>query len=137
MKGLSPVEPLDIRKEHAIETYKSLIQVSVEGMKLLALLNGGAAVALLAYLGNVAGKSLPPPDMRLPMAFFLVGLVLSGVGFFGSYFTQLRLYDESINQPPTVRFPGWQFFLRFGIWAVLLSLGAFAAGSAVAVWRFQ
>lgn len=47
-------EPLDIRKEHALETYKSLIQTSVEGMKLLTLLNGGAAVALLAYLGNVA-----------------------------------------------------------------------------------
>jgi hypothetical protein len=45
--ALGPImQPLDIRKEHALETYKSLIQVSVEGMKLLALLNGGAAVAL-------------------------------------------------------------------------------------------
>ena len=138
MEGLNPVmQPLDIRKEHAIETYKSLIQVSVEGMKLLALLNGGAAVALLAYLGNVAGKLLPLPDMRLPMALFLVGLTLSGFGFLGSYFTQLRLYDESVNQPPTVSFPRWQFFLRFGIGSVALSLGAFAAGSALAVWRFQ
>jgi hypothetical protein len=71
----------DIQKEHALETYKSLIQISVEGMKLLALLNGGAAVALLAYLGNVAGKGSQTPDMRYPMGFFLAGLVLCGLAF--------------------------------------------------------
>ena len=59
-----------IQKEHAIETYKSLVQISVEGMKLLALLNGGAVVALLAYLGNLSGKTLVMPDMRCSMAFF-------------------------------------------------------------------
>lgn len=131
------MQPPDIRREHAIETYKSLIQVSVEGMKLVAFLNGGAAVALLAYLGNVAGKSLTLPDMRLPMAFFLAGLVFSGFAFLGSYFTQLRLYDESIHQSQTVSSPSWPFWLRFGIVFVLLSLLSFAAGSACAVWRFQ
>jgi hypothetical protein len=54
-----------IEDEHAIETFKSLILVSLQGLKLLALFNGGAAVALLAYLGNVAGKGLPVPSMRL------------------------------------------------------------------------
>ena len=40
-----------------LETYKSLISLSTEGFKFCALANGGAAVAILAYLGNVAGKN--------------------------------------------------------------------------------
>ena len=34
---------VDIEKERAVETFKSLIQISVAGFKMLALLNGGAA----------------------------------------------------------------------------------------------
>jgi len=65
----------EIQREHAIETYKSLIQISVEVMKLLALLNGDAAVALLAYLGNVTQKGGTVPDMRIPMLSYLVGVL--------------------------------------------------------------
>jgi hypothetical protein len=56
------------------------------------------------------------------MGFFLGGLVLSGWGFLCSYFTQLRLYDDSVHQAPTVSFPRWQFWLRSGIASVVLSL---------------
>jgi hypothetical protein len=44
----------EISKEHAVETFRSMIQISVESMKLLALLNGGGAVALLPYLERFA-----------------------------------------------------------------------------------
>jgi hypothetical protein len=40
---------VDISKEHAVETFKSLVQISLEGLKLLALFNGGAAVAIAGY----------------------------------------------------------------------------------------
>jgi hypothetical protein len=79
---------VDISKEHAVETFKSLILVSLQGLKLLAIFNGGAAVALLAYLGNVAGKGLPVPNMRLPMACYVVGLIACGLAFFFGYLTQ-------------------------------------------------
>lgn len=42
---------------HPEETYKSLTTISVEALKALALINGGAAVAILAYLGNLASHS--------------------------------------------------------------------------------
>ena len=71
----------DISKEHAVETFKAIIQISLEGLKLLALFNGGAAVALLAYLGNVAGKGMPVPNMRLPMACYVIGLIACGLAF--------------------------------------------------------
>jgi hypothetical protein len=135
--GVMTSRPPDIRKEHAIETYKSLVQISVEGMKLLALLNGGAAVALLAYLGNVTAKTGSPPDMRVPMVFFLAGLLLSGLAFLGSYFTQLRLYEDSVNESTEDSTARWVFWLRCGIGAAGLSLGCFALGSGFAVWLFQ
>ncbi len=51
------------RSDDWVETYKSLITLSTEGFKFCALANGGPAVALLACLGNVAGK-----DHSVPLA---------------------------------------------------------------------
>lgn len=129
--------PPDIHKEHAVETYKSLIQISVEGMKLLALLNGGAAVALLAYLGNVASKCGPVPDMRFSMIYFLAGLVLCGLCFVTSYLTQLALYNEAIGPPPKMFYQKHQWWLWFAMFFVLASIGAFACGSYEAVANFR
>jgi hypothetical protein len=72
------------------ETYKSLIAISTEGFKFCALANGGAAVALLAYLGNIAGKGGATPQMRYPMAAFLAGLAACGIAMFFAYLTQLH-----------------------------------------------
>jgi hypothetical protein len=124
----------DIQKEHAIETYKSLIKISIEGIKFIALINGGAAVALLAYLGNVTGKNLPIPDMSWPIGFFLLGLVFCGLAFVASYITQLILFNESMNRP--VIFPH-TFWLYPAIFVAILSILAFALGSYLAIIRFQ
>lgn len=43
---------MSFNEEHALETYKSLITVSMEGLKTLLLINGGAVVAMLAFLGQ-------------------------------------------------------------------------------------
>ena len=125
---------VDISKEHAIEMYKSMISIAMEGLKLLALLNGGSAVALLAYLGNVAGKSAHGIDMRLPMFCYVAGLVFCGLAYFVSYLTQLRLFNESLGRvaasPPHTR------LLYSAMILDLLSLAAFAAGSVIAAYRF-
>ena len=86
--------PNDLARDHWLETYKSLITISIEGFKFAALINGGAAVALLAYLGNVAGKSPLIADMRCPMAAFLAGLALCGLAMFVAYLTQFMLLNE-------------------------------------------
>jgi hypothetical protein len=125
---------VDIPKEHAVETFKSLVQISLEGLKLLALFNGGAAVALLAYLGNVAGKGMPVPNMRLPMVCYVVGLIACGLAFFFGYLTQFRLYNESMGWSPQRQHVKHQVA---GIIFALLSLVAFSVGSCVAAWRFS
>ena len=47
---------MDSRDDHAIETHKSMISISIEAIKHLALLNGGAIVALLGFLGQVSNR---------------------------------------------------------------------------------
>jgi hypothetical protein len=124
---------MDFKEEHAIETFKSLINISLAGLKLLALLNGGAAVALLAFIGNVSGKGLSIPDMRLPMGFFLGGLVFCGIAFLLSYLTQYFLYQEIRG----IKTTSHVVFLIFAFTFSFLSLAAFASGSLLAMWKFQ
>jgi hypothetical protein len=123
----------NIDKERAVETYKSLIQISVEGFKLLAVLNGGAAIALLAYLGNTAGRT-KAPDMRFPMSCYVAGLVLCGLAFVASYVTQFSLYNEAMGRAPDRAHMRW---VRIGLALAFLSLIAFAVGSVLASVRFR
>jgi hypothetical protein len=116
-----------------LETYKSLISLSTEGFKFCALANGGAAVAILAYLGNVAGKNGVVPDMRCAMASFLAGLFFCGVAMLFAYLTQLtRLNRLSQNKEPS---KDWRFWVA--IFLVASSLIAFACGSWFAVVSFK
>jgi hypothetical protein len=124
----------ELSHQHWIETYKSLITLSVEGFKFSALANGGAAVALLAYLGNVAGKA-GMPDMRCAMAAFLGGLASCGASMLCAYLTQLKLLNESSATERPKFSHGW--LLWAAILLFLLSLVLFGAGSWQAVVRFK
>jgi hypothetical protein len=79
-------------KWHIEETYKGLITISVEVIKMLVLVNGGAAVAVLAYLGNMhsAHAALMMPALRR----FCFGIFSVVLAVIFAYLTQLRLYNE-------------------------------------------
>ena len=46
--------------EHQLETYKSLIAIATEAFKFSALINGGAAVAILAAIELWMMSQFPP-----------------------------------------------------------------------------
>lgn len=125
----------NLNDEHWIETYKSLITLSIEGFKFSAIANGGAGVALLAYLGNVAGKGAQAPDMRCAMAAFLAGLVACGIAMVFAYLTQLKLLNESKAEGRPRLSHSWL------LWAAILffacSLFFFGVGSWQAVNHFH
>jgi hypothetical protein len=114
--------------EYKNETYKSLIQISLEGFKYLALINGGASVALVTYLTQAAPNARL--DVTSPMACFLAGLVFCGLSFFFAYATQLALFEqaEKLDRPlpykPTI---------RGAVLCSALSLFMFTAGCWLAV----
>ncbi|SRR6266568_3542199 len=125
----------DFNQERLTETYKSLITISIEGFRYLVLINGGAVVALLTYLGNVAKNGPPVPNVSMAMASFLVGLVACGVAMSFAYITQLRLLNELIMSGKlAVRHV-------FSLWAAMagfaISLVSFSIGAWLAVGAFQ
>ena len=89
---------MNFYEEHAIETYRSLITISVQAFKGLQLLNGGAVVALLAYFGQEPEASDVLLRGKYPMTLFVAGLVASTFAFFTSYLTQLALHNENIEK---------------------------------------
>lgn len=117
--------------EHALETYKGLIQLGQSAINLTVLLNGGAAVALLAFLGSASVR--PLPDMRWAMGCFLFGLSLAGLTMVGAYVMQLWLYNEEIGRSVPL---GHKWILWPCIVVAFLSVFAFAAGSYSAVMAF-
>ena len=125
----------DLNDQHWIETYKSLITLSIEGFKFCALANGGAVVALLAYLGNVAGKGATAPDMRCAIASFLVGIAACGLAMLLAYITQLILLNESGTGGRPKLSHRWLLWTAIALTA--LSIVAFGVGSWQAVIRFS
>jgi hypothetical protein len=63
-------------------------------------LNGGALVACLTFLGNQAAKLIKKPPLPIPemLQFYLLGLSLTALAFLVAYFMQLRLYGEEIRR---------------------------------------
>ena len=121
--------------DHWLETYKSLITLAVESFKFAALANGGAAVALLAYLGNAAAKSGSAMDMRCPMGWFLTGLAACGASMVFAYLTQLKLLGEIGRTGRPTLSHGWILWLA--ILLFVCSLVTFGVGSWQAVIRFH
>jgi hypothetical protein len=130
----------DFNQERAFKFLDSMFQISLAGFKLLALLNGGAAVALLAYLGNIAGKKTASAvavvslDFRLPMALFILGLVFCAGAYGFSYATQYSLWEEAVNAKTPGRHMRW-FYASLTM--CVLSVSAFMVGSFLAAQRFQ
>jgi 1,4-dihydroxy-2-naphthoate octaprenyltransferase len=111
--------------DHTQETYKSMISISVEGIKTLVILNGGAIVALLGFLGQVANRGQQAPKAFCPLGIFVAGLIFGCTCFFTSYFTQFTLFNEAPgNKKPRSHMSWFSATLIFAI----LSLASFAIG---------
>lgn len=113
---------------HAQETYKGLIQISISALRFGIFANGGAAVALLAFLGkNISVVDLDA--MKCSMALFISGVALGGFAHITAYLTQLRLYGESALGTPQKGLFRHNTFLRATIVLGAASVVVFAIGS--------
>ncbi|MEQ1662196.1 MAG: hypothetical protein ABL877_05830 [Thiobacillus sp.] len=115
--------------ERLTESYKSLVTLSVEAFRYLALINGGAIVALLAYLGNT--KDGEAPELGVPLLWFIVGLVACGFAMAYAYLTQLRLFNDLLLAGK------FSTAHKLTLWAAMLcyviSLSSFSYGAWLAI----
>lgn len=121
----------DLTDQHKIETYKSLITISLETFRYLALLNGGAAAGMLTGMDHVVrliGKS----GFRESMVFFAVGLACSGLAIILSWLTQYRLHAENIG---VAKADGHKVFVNIALVCVVLSFSSFCIGSLHAAFK--
>jgi len=79
---------------HLQETYRGLVTLSTDALKALALVNGGAAVALLTYLGHGTTPSHANVLFLIALGCWCLGLLLTTLAFIVAYVTQLRLFQE-------------------------------------------
>lgn len=112
---------------HAQETYKSLISLSIEVLRAMILVNGGAALALLTFWGNQ--RSAPNLPLTWPLRCFAIGVAAAVFAGIVGYLTQLQLYNESVRisegQQVSESHVGW---LRLGISLAVLSVVLFVLG---------
>lgn len=112
-----------VRVDLMLEEFKSVIAVGQTALKSMFLLNGGAAVAVLAFAGHIAtsSQSSSIQPLALPLACFVAGLLLitiaSGLTYLAqrAYSRRHRKLGNRLNA--TIIFFG------------LLSVAAFAIGS--------
>ncbi|CAB3675669.1 Uncharacterised protein [Achromobacter spanius] len=64
------------------------------GFRFLAWLNGGAALALVAFSLGIVGGDIAAPDLQLPLALFLAGLLSSCLGLLFGYLAQVSLLRQ-------------------------------------------
>lgn len=88
-------ENVEWYKEHRVETYKSMITVSLEAYKYLALLNGGAAAGMLANSGRLVDL-IGASNFRVSIELFTWGLVSTGIAMIFAWLTQNRLHNENL-----------------------------------------
>lgn len=115
-----------------IEMLKSVLEAAKTALNSSILINGGAAAALLALIGNLYGRANAATPIALPLVESLVtftaGVLLGGLATASAYLTQY-CYSEKHHRTG----------VAFHILAVLLVLGSygtFVSGIAAAYRAF-
>lgn len=120
---------LPMSEWHKEETYKSLIQIGTSALRFVLLSNGGAAVALLAFLGKLHEPGASAPNVSSSLAWFLAGIVAGGVAHVTAYLTQLALYNEDLKSQPEENFKGHRTWLYLSLLLVVLGIVCFGVGA--------
>lgn len=121
------------KDDHTLETYKSMITVSVEAFKLLAILNGGAVAGILAGYDRIRSL-IPHGSLVTSVTAFVLGLIAIGAAFHCSYLTQNLLFNEAVRPE---KFPDGEHLVwmkRTAAFSVM-SLACFAMGALIAAWN--
>ena len=113
---------------HKQETYKSLIHYGTSAIKFVFLVNSGAIIALLTFLGSLLEKKpLVSTDMKFAFYYFVGGILSSGIATTFAYLTQLKLYNENDGKNKH------QYILYISMLFVLIGIILFSLGSIYAI----
>lgn len=133
--ALSEHQQADLKAhhDHRIESYKSMILISTEFFKYMALLNGGAAAGMVATMDKLQ-PIIGAGSMRLAIGAFVFGLIFNGCAMFCSYLTQNMVFGDAIGRENNGDHAN--YLVAGGAFCVL-SLLAFCVGAIGAVFGIK
>lgn len=130
------------KNQHSIEMVKAVLEAGKSALHSLLLINGGAVVALLGVMSNLAGKPggiLLAKYLALPLLEFGIGVLCGALGFAFRYFSQ-AFY--TVSKSDKDKFVTWGD--RFRYLAILAAIAGYILfGFAIAnaynavVWSFS
>lgn len=115
---------LNFQQEAHLEQFKSVMQVSVLALRSAMIINGGAALSLLTFLGNMK-DSAGMLYFICSLKFYIGGVALAAVATGSSYFAQYRYLHELKNENSK---PRGQYITYITMALVFLSYAAFIIG---------
>ncbi len=77
-----------------LEEFKATISLAQTALKIPILINGGAAIAILALIGNTWNGNSLAADLAKSLLFFSFGVLVAAIGTGVSYLTQYRFQYE-------------------------------------------
>lgn len=124
--------PTQIRPEdaRALELYRSVLSYAQYAVSIVVLLNGGALIGILSFLGNSSNSALTTalPAMRLASVFFVIGLIAAALGGLTAYMAQFTYFKEMESGPRPFLFSGTTWRVTMLI-LLFVSTILFAVGS--------
>jgi hypothetical protein len=106
-----------------LELFKSVIQSGESARKSFFLLNGGAAVAVLALIGHLSTSATTAAQVNkfaVPLLFFACGLLFAAMASGGTYLVQKAYADSRKRRADVIN--------MLGMWVCFFSLVAFSVG---------
>lgn len=86
-----------------LESYKATVTAGGAALKLLATMNAGGIIAILGFLGTIAGKGAltTAQPFEIPLTYFAFGLISAAVASGGMYIAQalFTIGAASIDYP--------------------------------------
>lgn len=101
------------KNQHSIEMLKAVLEAGKSALHALLIINGGAVVALLGVLANLAGKPggvLLAKYLALPVLQFGIGVLVGALGFAFRYFSQACYSEKSQKKD---RYDAWGDGFRY------------------------
>lgn len=117
------------QRDWVIENTRQTVQLGLSAIRTTVLINGGALVALLAFLGNVWAKSGPVAAFSVSFRWFAIGLLVATLTLAFSYVAQFcyGISDDSGTAIPKWLRVGKGFHIGALVFFVA-ALATFAAG---------
>jgi uncharacterized membrane protein YidH (DUF202 family) len=72
-----------------LEEFKAVISLAQTALKIPILINGGAAIAILALMGNTWSENSLTTDIAESLLFFSIGVLMAAIGSGAAYLAQL------------------------------------------------